>query len=62
MHVSVNMFGKIRANAARWSLPIENFMSVVAIFGGTLLSVSSHWWETVQLLGAHGQSVPRGHH
>ena len=34
MHVSVNMFGEIRANAVRWSLPIENFMSVVAIFGG----------------------------
>ena len=39
MHVSVNMFGEIRANAARWSLPIENFMSVVAIFGGHFFPV-----------------------
>jgi len=39
MHVSVNMFGEIRANAVRWSLPIENFMSVVAIFGGHFFPV-----------------------
>ena len=39
MHVSVNMFGEIRANAVRWSLPIENFMSVIAIFGGHFFPV-----------------------
>src|SRR5580700_10764282 len=39
MHVSVNMFGEIRSNAVRWSLPIENFMSVVAIFGGHFFPV-----------------------
>jgi predicted dehydrogenase len=39
MHVSVNMFGEIRANAVRWSLPIENFISVVAIFGGHFFPV-----------------------
>src|SRR5258708_30347541 len=39
MHVSVNTFGEIRANAVRWSLPIENFMSVVAIFGGHFFPV-----------------------
>ena len=63
MHVSVNMFGKIRANAVRWSLPIENFMSVVAIFGGHFFPVPLlTGGKAVQLLGAHGQSVSRGHH
>ena len=39
MHVSVNMFGEIRANAVRWSLPVENFMSVVSIFSGHFFPV-----------------------
>ena len=39
MHVSVNLFGEIRTNAARWSLPVENFMSVVSIFGGHFFPV-----------------------
>src|SRR5882672_10003947 len=37
--VAQGYVGKVRANAVRWSLPIENFMSVVAIFGGHFFPV-----------------------
>ena len=57
------MFGEIRVNAVRWSLLIENFMSVVAMAWRTLLSSPLlSGGKAVQLLGAHGQSVSRGHH
>jgi predicted dehydrogenase len=39
LHCSVSFFGEVRSNALRWSLPVENFMSVVAIFGGHFLPV-----------------------
>src|SRR6202008_1148555 len=37
--VAQGYVGKVRANAVRWSLPIENFMSVVSIFGGHFFPV-----------------------
>jgi predicted dehydrogenase len=38
MHASVPFFGGTRPEAMRWSIPEETFLSVVAVFGGHLLT------------------------
>ncbi len=39
MHVSMNYFQARRSNALRWTAPIENFSSVIAIYAGHFLDM-----------------------
>lgn len=46
MHVSMNYFQALRSQALRWTVPEENFSSVVAIYGGhfmDLLLAATGW-------------------
>lgn len=39
IHVSMNYFQALRGNALRWTIPVENFSSVVAIYAGHFLDM-----------------------
>ncbi|XUW93791.1 Gfo/Idh/MocA family oxidoreductase (plasmid) [Burkholderia sp. M6-3] len=39
MHVSMNYFQALRSNALRWTVPPENFSSVIAIYAGHFLDM-----------------------
>lgn len=39
MHVSMNYFQALRPNALRWTAPVENFSSVIAIYAGHFLDM-----------------------
>jgi predicted dehydrogenase len=39
LHVSMNYFQDVRANALRWTVPPENFSSVIAIYAGHFLDM-----------------------
>ena len=39
IHVSMNYFQALRGNALRWTIPAENFSSVVAIYAGHFLDM-----------------------
>ncbi|BCQ29096.1 Gfo/Idh/MocA family oxidoreductase (plasmid) [Caballeronia sp. NK8] len=42
MHVSVNYFQAMRSRALEWTVPPENFSSIVAIYGGHFLDMLLH--------------------
>ena len=42
IHVSMNYFQALRGNALRWTIPVENFSSVVAIYAGHFLDMVFH--------------------
>jgi predicted dehydrogenase len=48
MHVSMNYFQAVRSRALEWTVPPENFSSVVAIYGGHFLDMlfSMTGWPT----------------
>ena len=37
LHVSMNYFQALRGNSLRWTIPVENFSSVIAIYAGHFL-------------------------
>lgn len=39
IHVSMNYFQALRPNALRWTVPVENFSSVIAIYAGHFLDM-----------------------
>lgn len=39
MHVSINDFQALRPDALRWTVPVENFSSVIAIYAGHFLDM-----------------------
>jgi predicted dehydrogenase len=39
LHVSMNYFQALRSNALRWTIPVENFSSVIAIYAGHFLDM-----------------------
>jgi predicted dehydrogenase len=39
IHVSMNYFQALRGNALRWTVPVENFSSVIAIYAGHFLDM-----------------------
>lgn len=48
IHVSMNYFQGLRANALRWTIAVENFSSVVAIYAGHFLDMlfTATGWPT----------------
>jgi predicted dehydrogenase len=56
MHVSMNYFQALRSQALRWTVPPENFSSVVAIYAGHFLDMlfqATGWPEEISALLAN---------
>jgi predicted dehydrogenase len=56
MHVSMNYFQALRSQALRWTVPEENFSSVVAIYAGhfmDMLLTATGWPSSVVALAAN---------
>jgi predicted dehydrogenase len=56
MHVSMNYFQGLRGNALRWTVPVENFSSVVAIYAGHFLDMlftSVGWPSSISALSVN---------
>lgn len=53
MHVSMNYFQALRSQSLKWTVPTENFSSVVAIYAGHFLDMllsATGWPDTVDAL------------
>jgi predicted dehydrogenase len=48
IHVSMNYFQALRPNSLRWTIPVENFSSVIAIYAGHFLDMlfAATGWPT----------------